>query len=124
MDSCCSNCINDKIISKIIEKEGVFSSKCPICQTKNIKTIHIDNFIDYFEMLLEIYEEDADGDDLAFLIQNDWEIFLRHDIASKLIYKIIPYAHTSLHKYHLNFKTNQFNQFISHFKNIFNTKLP
>ena len=93
MDSCCEKCINDKIINGIIEKEGSVISECIICESKNVKSIKISNIVDYFEMLLEIYDEDeVDGTDLALLIQNDWEIFFNQEIALKLIPKIIPYS--------------------------------
>ena len=93
MDSCCEKCINDKIINGIIEKEGSVVTECSVCGSKNVKTIRINNIVDYFEMLLEIYdEENQNGTDLALLIQNDWEIFSSQEIASKLIPKIIPYS--------------------------------
>ena len=49
------------------------------------------------------------------------------DIARVVLYKKdgkAVFIHTSLHNSHLNFNTHNFNQFIPHFKNIFNTILP
>jgi len=103
MDSCCEKCINDKIINGIIEQEGIVVSECNVCGSKNVKAIQIDNIVDYFEMLLEIYdEENLNGTELAFLIQNDWEIFSNQDIASKLIPKIVPYSEEKKYRHKLD----------------------
>jgi len=99
MDSCCQKCFNDKILNSIIEKEGALVSKCSICGAENVKAIKVDSLIDYFEMLLEIYEEDEKGDELAYRIQNDWEIFFSQNVASKLTYKIIPYSAQKRYKH-------------------------
>lgn len=93
MDNCCENCIHDKIINGIIKKEGIAIPECFVCGSKNVKSIGIDYIVDYFEMLLEIYDEDdMNGADLALLVQNDWEIFSNQEVASRLIPKIVPYS--------------------------------
>ena len=106
MDSCCEKCINDKIINGIIEKEGSVVAECSVCGSQNVKAIRINNIVDYFEMLLEIYdEENQNGTDLAFLIQNDWEIFSNQEIASKLIPRIIPYSKEKKYQYKLDIQS-------------------
>ncbi len=106
MDSCCEKCINDKIIHGIIKKEGIVIQVCSICGSKNVKIIRIDYIVDYFEMLLEIYDEDdVNGTNLALLIQNDWEIFFNQEIASKLIPKIVPYSIRKKYRHKLDIQS-------------------
>ncbi|WOE70672.1 RES family NAD+ phosphorylase [Hydrogenimonas thermophila] len=48
--------------------------------------------MDYFEMLLEIYQESENGEKLYKLFQDDWEIFLNEQIAYNLISIAVPYS--------------------------------
>jgi len=92
MNSCCENCIKDKVLHSIILKEFEEIGKCNICQSENVKKINSDKFIDYFEMLLEIYHKNEDGEELYKLFQDDWGIFLNEQIACDLVSIVVPYS--------------------------------
>ncbi len=114
MYSCCENCIRDKVLHSIILKEPEEIGKCNICQSENVKKINSDKFIDFFEMLLEIYQENENGKELYKLFQDDWKIFLNEDIAYKLITITIPYSKNK--KYSRKIKTYLISNLWDNFK--------
>lgn len=74
----CEFCFQDPYVLKKIHKIGV-SSNCGWCGGTNVKVLPLHVFGEPFREVVSIYEEVdgvyEDGDEIAHLLQQDWEIF-------------------------------------------------
>lgn len=72
---CCPNCFTDNFLKAQVEKLSNKNSKCSFCKSINVPVIKPEYLSTYFEPLMDLYEINNSGQNIADLIQSDWAIF-------------------------------------------------
>lgn len=88
---CCPNCFNDTFLTTIIHQNSDTNGTCDFCNTQNIITIDTEFINDYFQPLLDLYEEVQEGGkSISKLLKDDWELFssLDEDVTINLLNSI------------------------------------
>ena len=72
-------CFKDTYLRELIEEEGK-TGTCPWCGTEEVKVIPLRELSEPFREVAQLYEpvEFPGGDDISYLIQQDWEVFSDH----------------------------------------------
>lgn len=106
---CCPNCFSDSFLNSRISAMSNKKGICSFCKANNVTLIQPETLTDYFNSLLEIYEEDINGQPLNKLIQNDWEIFAlsKPQQKQKLLNAIMPIPKLSNKKFTPKFSINE-----------------
>ena len=74
--NCCSNCFSDTFLKTIIEQQSEIISNCDFCNMQNTIIIDAEELNDYFQPLLDLYEETTDNGKLIIqLLKDDWKLF-------------------------------------------------
>ncbi len=106
--TCCPNCFVDVEIQPIIKdlSRGNIGT-CNCCYQKNVPIVDIEDLLDYFVPLFDLYEETDNpvADCLSTTIQKEWNIFANDDIAKSITnYLLIDYLDKSLKGEHVKEK--------------------
>lgn len=81
--NCCTECFSDPQIQTMISKDGRRGT-CDFCKKENVFICKVDEASDVSDLIsevLNVYEEDENGEFLFSAIVNNWNIF-RKDILS------------------------------------------
>lgn len=73
---CCAHCFGDRELSK--EIIPIFSEKrgtCSYCGTEDVELVEPIKLINYFELVINIYQQDENGKSLIEWLKGDWELF-------------------------------------------------
>ena len=78
MRKCCANCIGDKQLRRrIIPFHAESRGTCSYCNSEKELLVEPTRLRDYFELILNVYSRDDNGQTLVELLKKDWDIF-RH----------------------------------------------
>lgn len=73
---CCPECFDDRGLRKYIFPTLTSSSGCcSYCGSENVALVRPAQLADVFEMLISVYEPDADGKSLVEWMKEDWRLF-------------------------------------------------
>lgn len=82
---CCPNCFNDEFLASVIKRESQKIGNCDFCNTQNTNIIKPEQLNYYFQPLLDLYEPvESDGRSIAFLLKNDWMLFIALDMSGTI----------------------------------------
>ncbi len=82
----CSSCFNDDELKRFIESDSSLKGICDFCDNKTeSEIIKLDELLDFFEELLNIFEKNEEGKPLIELINEDWDLFSSNDVGSKIL---------------------------------------
>jgi hypothetical protein len=94
----CPNCFKDFELKSHIESNSIVTGNCDFCEAKSVSLIEIVELLDFFEEFFNIFEFDPNGENMADLIQGDWQLFKNKKIAQKFLHSLslfinYPYNH-------------------------------
>lgn len=76
MNRCCPSCFGDTgLENNIIPSLEPTIGDCSFCNSKGVFIIEPGKLYDYFELLINVYEEDPHGKTLIEWLKDDWELF-------------------------------------------------
>ena len=106
--TCCPNCFVDVEIQAIIKDLSQGNTgTCDCCSKKDVQIVAIEDLLDYFIPLFNLYEEtnDSTADCLGTTIQKEWHIFT-NDVIAQIItqYLLTDYSNKSLKGVHVKKK--------------------
>ncbi|MDN5049707.1 RES domain-containing protein [Aliarcobacter butzleri] len=89
--NCCPNCFNDDFLTEQINSISKNIGDCDYCKTQKIEIINPNLLSDYFQPVIDLYEDSKDGLNLVELLKKDWILFFDLDIeiSKKLIEDIL-----------------------------------
>lgn len=75
--NCCPNCFNDVYFQKeVIERQSENIGKCDFCKAEDVKVLETSLLSDYFQPILDLYEEVDTGNSIIEIINKDWKLFV------------------------------------------------
>lgn len=75
-ERCCAECFDDRGLRKdIIPSLGPTHGTCSYCGTADVDLVKPQQLANYFELLTNVYEPDADGKLLVEWMKEDWQLF-------------------------------------------------
>lgn len=81
---CCPDCFSDSYLKEriyaISDKKGL----CSFCTKADTPIIHPEKLFDYFQPLIDLYENDKNGKSIDILIQQDWDVIALKDPTTQL----------------------------------------
>jgi len=88
---CCPVCFGDSYLKDRISVLSKEKGTCPICGAINQPLVAPIALRNFFELLLDIYQPDSDGDTITDFIRKDWLLFdsLNNKRAGKLLSAIL-----------------------------------
>ncbi len=81
---CCPECFDDRGLRKnIIPSIGPTRGTCDFCGSEDVDLVEPHQLVDYFQLLINVYEPDPHGKLLVEWMKEDWQLFthLRMDTA-------------------------------------------
>ena len=76
MKYCCANCFGDRGLEiEIIPIRSDRKGTCSYCSSEGVELVAPQELADYFGLLIAIYREDSDGDELVQWFKDDWAMF-------------------------------------------------
>lgn len=81
----CAHCLQDIEIKSFIENSSTSIDNCSVCERKQTKLIDIKELLDFFVELLNLFEEDEEGENIINLIESDLKIFSSEVSATKIL---------------------------------------
>lgn len=75
MAKCCMSCFMDMAISQKVARQSAEQGYCERCSTRRAILVDCCELSSDFSILLSLYRESEDGDELIALIEKDWAIF-------------------------------------------------
>lgn len=75
MTKCCMACFLDRAIWQKVARQSSGEGYCERCSTLRAVRIACSELSSEFSILLSLYEESAEGEELLALVQRDWAIF-------------------------------------------------
>jgi len=102
MNYCCENCFQDKFLEKQIQRLSTNIGNCDFCESKDSKIIEPILLQDFFEQIIDIYEESESGIMLSEHLNCDWKMFdkgLNKFTATNLISEILDNKDYLTNKY-------------------------
>ena len=95
--ACCPSCFVDVEIQAIIKDLSQGNTgTCDCCSKKDVQIVAIEDLLDYFIPLFNLYEEtnDSTADCLGTTIQKEWHIFT-NDVIAQIITQFLLTKHTN-----------------------------
>jgi RES domain-containing protein len=85
--NCCPYCFNDDFLAEQINSISDNTGDCDYCKAQQVKIINPILLSDYFQPIIDLYEDSEKGLNLAELLKKDWILFFDLDIeiSKKLI---------------------------------------
>jgi hypothetical protein len=100
MKFCCTNCFHDRFLKKQILGFSDKIGNCNYCNSSNINILNIEKLQDFFEIIIELYEENEDGISLSEILDKDWKIFnLSTELSNVLLLNILKNENLSKLKF-------------------------
>ncbi|MCF8369432.1 MAG: RES domain-containing protein [Bacteroidales bacterium] len=81
----CLNCFSDLELKSYIDSSSKEVGECSFCKTKAIRILAIEELLDFFTELLDLFVQNSDGNELRVFIQNDWNLFANDAIATEIL---------------------------------------
>jgi len=81
----CSNCFNDFELKSYIVSLSDNTGDCPYCKSSSVSLMAIEELLDFFSELLDIFSIDPDGVEIRKILQSDWNLFTNEDIATGVL---------------------------------------
>jgi len=79
---CCPECFGDQGLRKnIIPSLSAAHGNCGYCPTKDVNLVEPRALAEVFELVISVYEPDANGRTLVELLKEDWQLFPGMDAA-------------------------------------------
>lgn len=76
MSNCCPECFGDRGLSnEIFPSISQSRGRCDFCNSENVLLIEPGALLDWFELLISIYEPNPEGKFLVELLREDWLLF-------------------------------------------------
>lgn len=75
MKRCCAECFGDRGLRKILPTLSPEPGDCSYCETSDTTVVDPAALLPLFEMLIDIYIQDPDGQPLVKLLRDDWGLF-------------------------------------------------
>ena len=72
---CCKNCFHHSFLKDVIEKTALSTGTCSFCATTSEKIVEASELAEYFDPLVNLYEQSTDGILLSEVLHRDWFIF-------------------------------------------------
>jgi hypothetical protein len=73
---CCPECFDDRGLRKnIIPSIGPTRGTCDYCGSADVDLVEPHQLVDYFQLLINVYEPDSDGKLLVEWMKEDWQLF-------------------------------------------------
>ncbi len=73
---CCPECFDDQVLRKEFFPSNASSfGRCSYCGSEDVALVEPAQLADVFEMLLSVYEPDANGKSLVEWMKEDWRLF-------------------------------------------------
>lgn len=91
----CSNCFSDKELKGFISSSPE-NGDCEICDSKNQQLLNASELFDFFQELIDNFQEAENGLSLSSKIQADWSFFSSNSVAKKILNFILPNIQTSI----------------------------
>lgn len=93
---CCPECFGDRHLRKDISFKSIETGRCSYCESENVPVLAPSQLSDKFELLIETYRPDQDGELLVQWLRKDWGLFehplLTDSRATDLLAKILDDA--------------------------------
>jgi hypothetical protein len=87
----CSNCFNDIELKKFIESDSSLKGGCDFCDNDvESEIIKLEELLDFFVDLLDVFQQNEEGKPLIELINDDWNLFSNNDVGSKMLAVLFP----------------------------------
>lgn len=80
----CENCFNDEEIQTSIRNHNQ-KGDCELCGAQNLYIINIDEFDDFFNEILNLFEINENGVDIVTSIQSEWDLFSNSNFANQIL---------------------------------------
>lgn len=81
----CPSCFNDIELKSYIGSSSVKSGDCPFCKSSSTPLIQIEELLDFFRELLDIFTPAVDGTEIRKVLQTDWDLFANEAIATDIL---------------------------------------
>ena len=81
----CPSCFNDIELKSYIGSSSVKNGDCPFCKCSSTPLIPIEEILDFFSELLDIYTPVAEGKEIMKVLQTDWNLFANEIIATEIL---------------------------------------
>jgi len=95
----CTSCFSDIGINSFILSNSKENGKCDFCSDGvNSALIEINELLDFFQSLLNLYKVQENGVSLINIIQKDWNIFADKSVANNILTYILSKIDTTLDK--------------------------
>lgn len=75
MAKCCMDCFSDRAVRQKVARQSPGEGYCDRCSTQRAVQIECAELSSEFSLLLSLYTESPNGDDLLTLIERDWALF-------------------------------------------------
>ena len=72
---CCAHCFGDRGLAKIFPSRSAGIGACGYCETTGTELAEPSALADIFSVVLNIYNEAAEGHDLVQWLRDDWAVF-------------------------------------------------
>lgn len=91
----CPNCFADTELKAFISASTI-KGDCTVCGTKEQPIMDIDEFMDFFQELVDNYIPTSEGESIKNKIQGNWSFFSDHQVAERILNFIIPKIDTEI----------------------------
>ncbi len=92
----CSSCFNDIELKSYIDTSSLNTGDCPYCKSTSVPLLAIEELLDFFVELFDIFTPDVGGIELRRKLQEDWNLFTNETISTKVLSGIIAKIDHSL----------------------------
>ena len=86
----CPNCFADIEIKSYVKSFSSETGICKYCGKETVKLLPVNEILDFFEELLSLYKEEATGDYIIKLINQEWKLFPNDTLATNILNDILP----------------------------------
>jgi hypothetical protein len=91
----CPNCFDDQEIRGFISSSKEIG-KCDVCNSEKVSLLDVEEFLDFFQELVENFQKADSGVSLDVIIQENWTFFASNTIASLILNDILPKLSTNI----------------------------
>lgn len=87
----CSSCFNDIELKRFVDSSSLIDGICDFCDNKaKSKLINLEELLDFFGELLDIFQPHEEGTPLIEVINSDWNLFNFNEVGGKILAVLFP----------------------------------
>ncbi|WP_417873818.1 RES family NAD+ phosphorylase [Xanthomarina gelatinilytica] len=91
----CANCFADREIKGFLSSSEVVGD-CKICHSSSVPLVDLNEFLDFFQELIDNFEKSEHGEPLRSKIQSNWSFFSSQKAASEILNNVLPHINTTI----------------------------